>query len=188
MVWVDGDCPLAGISAHVNLVPAWFTEWTSYNHPMHAPICAPYRASKPGSQSLQEEQTHSGDDLAVCLFYHHQSGLRIIRQTYAGKLMTFAKVIGFSDTSVESWIRQENRPRLRAVLQVCFTFRITLSDLLLHDPETLNVAPVKYIDRPFAQRGRRYSESTKTNLRQALRYAAVSGDSPPVSLKETGGD
>jgi hypothetical protein len=110
---------------------------------------------------------------------------RIIRQSCEGKTTIFAQVAEFPEDTVKQWVRRETKPRLGAALRICFAFRLTLADLLVHDLETLNIAPVDYVDRSHAQRSSRYTESTKANLTQALHLAAANGEYPPISLQET---
>lgn len=109
----------------------------------------------------------------------------MIRQTCEGKTTIFAQVAEFPADTVKQWVRRETKPRLGAALRICFAFRLTLADLLIHDPATLNLVPVDYADRSHARRSTRYTESIKANRMQALRGAAASDEYPSVSLQET---
>ncbi len=108
----------------------------------------------------------------------------VIKQVSGGSIAAFARTLGLAIPHTGQWVRGEKVPQMGLLLQLCYRLGLSVSEVLFHDPTTLQPRLRESILPQRLWKHRSGAPIDRDHIRQELEKVQVSNQHPPLSLAE----
>lgn len=108
----------------------------------------------------------------------------IIKQVSGGSIAAFARTLGLAIPHTGQWVRSEKVPQMGMLLQLCYRLGLSVSEMLFHDPTTLQPCLRESILPQRLWKHRSGTPIDRDHIRQELEKVQTSDQHPPLSLAE----
>jgi hypothetical protein len=107
-----------------------------------------------------------------------------IKHVSGGSISAFARTLGLAIPHTGQWVRNEKVPQIGMLLQLCYSLSLSLSEVLFHDPTTLQPHVRDSTLPQQSWKHRLGAPIDRNHIRQELENVQASDQYPPLPLAE----